>query len=190
MSEKGAEALADERIVTLVLRGRTDLFRELVKRHQRRVHYMGMRFFRNDDDARDFAQEVFMKAYTALGSFRGESRFVTWLLRIGFNHAANRRRASHDTAGVEEDYPESRYPGPEALSLRAETAEAVSRALASLPGKYRICVDFFFFMGLSYGEISDITGFPVNTIKSHVFRAKGMLRDALRGSAAEEYHEM
>jgi RNA polymerase sigma-70 factor (ECF subfamily) len=68
--------------------------------------------------------------------------------------------------------------------------EAISRALASLPEKYRICVDFFFFLGLSYGEIGDITGFPVNTIKSHVFRAKQMLRDALRGSAAEEYHEM
>ncbi len=190
MSGREAEALTDERIVALVLRGETALFRELVVRHQGRVHFTGMRFFRNEDDARDFTQEVFVKAYTALGSFRGESKFGSWLLRIAFNHAVNQKRTARETAGIESDRLASAYPGPEAQSLRAEVMEAISSALASLPEKYRICIDFFFFLGLSYGEIGDITGFPVNTIKSHVFRAKQMLRDALRGSAAEEYHEM
>lgn len=190
MSGDEALTLTDERIVALVLRGETALFRELVRRHQRRVHFTGMRFFRNEDDARDFTQEVFVKAYTALGSFRGESKFGSWLLRIAFNHAVNQKRAVRETAGIEGDCLASAHPGPEAQSLRTEAMEAISRALSSLPEKYRICIDFFFFLGLSYGEIGDITGFPVNTIKSHVFRAKQILRDALRGSAAEEYYEM
>ncbi|MCU0845780.1 MAG: sigma-70 family RNA polymerase sigma factor [Spirochaetes bacterium] len=190
MSGNGPEALTDERIVVLVLRGETGLFREIVRRHQRRVHLTGMRFFRNEEDARDFTQEVFVKAYTALGSFRGESRFGSWLLRIAYNHAISGKKAAREAVGIEGEHIESMYPGPEALSQRAEVTGTLAKALAALPEKYRICVDFFFFLGLSYVEIRDITGFPVNTIKSHVFRAKQMLRDALKGSAAEEYHEM
>ncbi len=190
MSGNGAEALTDERIVVLVLRGETALFRELVKRHQRRIFFTGMRFFRNEDDARDFTQEVFVKAYTALGGFRGESRFGSWLLRIAFNHAVSAKKSTREAAGLEGEHVESFYPGPEVMSVRAEIIAALDRAVAALPEKYRICIDFFFFMGLPYDEIHEITGFPVNTIKSHVFRAKQLLRDALRGSAAEEYHEM
>ncbi|HSV97829.1 MAG TPA: sigma-70 family RNA polymerase sigma factor [Spirochaetota bacterium] len=190
MSGKETETLTDERIVALVLRGETDLFRELVKRHQRRVFFTGMRFFRNEDDAGDFTQEVLVKAYAGLGSFRGESRFGSWLLRIACNHAINVKKGARDVAGIESENLTSAYPGPETLSRRAEVSGALSDAIAALPEKYRICIDFYFFLGLSYGEIRDITGFPVNTIKSHVFRAKLMLRDALRGSAAEEYHEM
>ncbi len=190
MSGNGPEALTDERIVVLVLRGETALFRELVKRHQRRIFFTGIQFFRNEDDARDFTQEVLVKAYAGLKSFRGESRFGSWLLRIAYNHAINEKKGVRDVGGIEGLYIESAYPGPEMLSQRAEVAVALFGAVAALPEKYRICIDYYFFLGLSYGEISDITGFPVNTIKSHVFRAKQMLRDALKGSAAEEYHEM
>ncbi len=190
MSGTGPETLTDERIVVLVLRGETALFRELVKRHQRRVFFTGMRFFRNEDDARDFTQEVLVKAYAGLAGFRGDSRFGSWLLRIAYNHAINVKKCARDVAGIEGEYLESAYPGPEALLGRAETVGALSAAVAALPEQYRICIDFYFFLGLSYDEISGITGFPVNTIKSNVFRAKRMLRDALRGSAAEEYHEM
>jgi RNA polymerase sigma-70 factor (ECF subfamily) len=98
MSGNEAETLTDERIVALVLRGETALYREIVRRHQRRVHFTGMRFFRNEDDARDFTQEVFVKAYTALGSYRGESKFGSWLLRIAFNHAVNQKRTARETS--------------------------------------------------------------------------------------------
>jgi len=59
-----------------------------------------------------------------------------------------------------------------------------------LPEKYGICIDLFFFFGLSHGEISEMTGFPINTIKSHVYRAKERLRKALKGTAAGDLYEM
>jgi len=64
------------------------------------------------------------------------------------------------------------------------------RAVGALPERYRICVELYFFMGLTYGEIGRITGYPVNTIKSNVLRAKTMLRDELKGTIAEDYNEL
>ena len=79
---------------------------------------------------------------------------------------------------------------PERSHLRKEIREVLMEAVRKLPERYRICVDLYFFMGLTYGEISEITGYPVNTIKSNVLRAKIMLRDELKGTIAEDYHEL
>ena len=79
---------------------------------------------------------------------------------------------------------------PERRSAKNEIRETLHEAVRRLPERYRICVDLYFFLELTYAEISEITGFPVNTIKSHVLRAKAILRDGLKGTAAEEYHEL
>jgi RNA polymerase sigma-70 factor (ECF subfamily) len=169
----------DETIVARVVAGQKDRFRYLVKRHERAVYGMGMSFLRNGEDAADFAQEVFLKAYRNLPYFEGRSRFSTWLYKIAYNTAVNnvtrkkefRSLAAEDQV-VDGDTPERRL-------LRATAKEAVLDAVGKLPERYRICVDLFFFYDRSYQEIEMITGFPVNTIKSHVFRAKKLLRDKL-----------
>jgi RNA polymerase sigma-70 factor (ECF subfamily) len=143
---------------------------------------MGLSFFRNPEDAYDFSQEVFLKAYRNLSNFEGRSRFSTWLYKIAYNTAlneVNRRKEYHSLA--EEDANKLLISGdtPERITLRNAAKEAVRAAVKELPERFRICVDLFFFYDRSYHEIETITGIPVNTIKSHVFRAKIILKEKL-----------
>jgi RNA polymerase sigma-70 factor (ECF subfamily) len=169
----------DEMIVARVVAGQKDRFRHLVKRHERAVYGMGMSFLRNGEDAADFAQEVFLKAYRNLPYFEGRSRFSTWLYKIAYNTAVNSvtRKKEYQSLAAEDQVIDG--DTPERSLLRAAAREAVLDAVGGLPDRYRICVDLFFFYDRSYQEIEMITGFPVNTIKSHVFRAKKLLRDKL-----------
>ncbi len=180
----------DEEIVSKVNRGNVDLFGELVGRYQKKIFNIGMMFFRNHDDASDFAQEVFLKAYNSLGTFQGKSRFVFWITRVAYNHGINSVKGRRAAESLAESALSWEGATPEETHLKEEVRSALRKAVAELPENYRICVDLYFFYGLRYAEISEITGFPVNTVKSHVFRAKQVLRDSLQGTIAEEYHEM
>jgi len=164
-------------LVEQILSGEKDLFRVLIKQYQQKVHSMGLSFFHNREDAADFTQDVFIRSYRSLASFRGHARFSTWLYRIAYNTAVNsinRRKEYRSLA--EEPLTED---GPEQQWLRLTAAQAVRSAVAELPEKYRICVDLYFFYDCSIKEIERITGFPENTVKSHVFRAKKILREKL-----------
>jgi RNA polymerase sigma-70 factor (ECF subfamily) len=177
-----ADDFNDQLVVSQIISGQKDLFRLLVRRHERSVYGMGMSFFHNKDDASDFTQEVFLKAYRNLSRFEGRSRFSTWLYKIAYNTAineVNRRKEYYSLA--EEDIGRLVNSGetPERITLRNAAKEAVREALKDLPERFRICVDLFFFYDRSYQEIEAITGIPVNTIKSHVFRSKILLKDKL-----------
>jgi len=177
---------SDKLAVEQILSGQKDLFRLLVRRYERSVYGMGMGFFRNDEDARDFAQEVFLKVYRNLSGFEGRSSFSTWLYKIAYNTALNgiNRRKEYWSLAEGQDEIEAGGDGtPEEIMLRKAAKEAVLASLRELPERYRICVDLFFFYERSYQEIEAITGFPVNTIKSHVFRAKKLLREKLEDYA-------
>jgi RNA polymerase sigma-70 factor (ECF subfamily) len=173
---------SDRLIVDQIVEGQKDLFRLLVRRYQRPVHSMGMGFFRNDEDASDFTQEVFLKVYRNLSRFEGRSRFSTWLYKIAYNTAVNdinRRNEYRSLAEKNTAAEASHDETPERILIRGAARDAVLASLRELPQRYRICVDMFFFYGRSYNEIEAITGFPVNTIKSNVFRAKKLLREKL-----------
>jgi RNA polymerase sigma-70 factor (ECF subfamily) len=139
-----------------------------------------MGFFRNRDDASDFTQEVFLKVFRNLTRFEGRSRFSTWLYKIAYNTAVNSVTRKKDYRSLAENEAAAEVDNPEQKMLRETARQAVLEAVAMLPERYRVCVDLFFFYGRSYQEIEAITGFPVNTIKSHVFRAKKLLREKLR----------
>jgi RNA polymerase sigma-70 factor (ECF subfamily) len=172
---------SDEEAITSVLDGDREAFAVLVQRHRKRVFGLGMSFFRDEDEAADFVQDVFVKAYVALGTFKGRSLFSTWLLRIAYNTAINAKKRRREQLRLEcEDEP-SGSPGADVAHIREESARAVRDAIAGLPERQGVCVELFFFYNLKYSEISEITGFPVNTIKSHVFRAKRLLRERLQG---------
>ena len=177
----------DQLIVSQVASGQKDLFRLLVRQHERAVYGMGLNFLRNKEDARDFTQEVFLKAYRNLSGFEGRSRFSTWLYKIAYNTAlneVNRRKEYHSLAEEEADLRAS-DDTPERAALRSAAKEAVRAAIKELPERYRVCVDLFFFYDRSYREIEVITSIPVNTIKSHVFRAKILLRERLKSLEGE-----
>ena len=185
------DALTDEELVRKILSGDALPFRILVRRHQDILFSIGMRVLRNEEDALDSAQESFIRAYQSLATFKGRSLFKYWLYRIAYNCAISKVRGKGVTESVlVDEVVESR---DKALSYGVESDEIkgiLMQAVQKLPEQYRICVDFFFFGGMSYPEIHSVTGIPVNTIKSNVFRAKQLLRDELKGTIAEEYHEL
>ncbi|MDR0639134.1 MAG: sigma-70 family RNA polymerase sigma factor [Spirochaetaceae bacterium] len=178
------DTLSDNEIVDIILSGRSELYRMLIERHEKKVFAMGRGFFHNRDEARDFTQEVFLKAFHALPRFEGRSSFSTWLFRIAYNQAVNGKRGlkeyvsladEGDAAGVEA----VSFDMPERELLKKNIKEAVRIAVRELPEKYRICIDLSFFYELTYEEIARITAFPVNTVKSHILRAKRILREKL-----------
>jgi RNA polymerase sigma-70 factor (ECF subfamily) len=184
-AEAEAREPSDEEVIGQVLDGDTESFALLVRRHRGRVQRLGRSFFRDEEEVEDFTQDVFVKAYTALASFKGRSLFSTWLLRIAYNTAVNAKKRLRERAPLDPETVVSGAPGTEESHLREETARAVREAMAELQPRQALCVELYFYYDLKYTEISEITGYPVNTIKSHVFRAKRILRERL-GSLREE----
>jgi len=174
----------DSLIIEQILSGQKELFRLIVKRYEKTVYGMGLGFFHNEDDTSDFTQDVFLKVFKSLHRFEGRSRFSTWLYKIAYNTALNSLQSKKEYRSLAEDEIIPDRDTPERNMLRKVIREAVHEGVNDLPDRFRICVDLFFFYDRSYQEIEVITGYPVNTIKSHVFRAKKMLRKKL-----EDYME-
>jgi len=170
-------------IAAQIVSGQKELFRLLVKKYEQAVYGMGMSFFRNREDASDFAQEIFLKMYRNLSRFEGRSRFSTWLYKIAYNTAINSVKRKKEYHSLAEDEIASSGDTPERKLLKSLAKDAVIEAIKELPERFRVCVDLFFFYDRTYQEIEAITGYPVNTIKSHVFRAKKILREKLTGYA-------
>ena len=164
-------------LVEQILLGEKELFRLLIQQYQQKVHAMGMSFFHNEDDAADYTQDVFIRCYRSLASFRGHSRFSTWLYRIAYNTAVNNINRRKEYNSLSED--PLTEDSPEQQLLRRAASEAVRTAVEELPEKHRICIDLYFFYDCTIKEIEVITGFPENTVKSHVFRAKKLLKEKL-----------
>lgn len=170
----------DSELVKSVLAGDSKAFARLMSLYKNRVVAIGMGFFKNTSDTEDFVQEVFIKAYTKLNTFRGEALFSTWLTRIAYNIAFNSINRRDEYALLsEQTLLEDPSDTPEEAQIRKITCESIREAVKELPEQYGVCLDMYFFYDIPHAEISEITGFPINTIKSHIFRAKKILRDKL-----------
>lgn len=172
----------DNALIKATLSGDSKAFSKLISCYKKRVRALGMSFFKNEADTEDFEQEVFLKAYTKLSNFRGDSSFSTWLTSIAYNTAVNAKTRRKEYLPIsDEDNIEDSSLTPEKNQIRKMTVLAVREAVKDLPENFAICVELYFFYDNSHAEISKITGIPVNTIKSHIFRAKKILREKLRG---------
>jgi len=171
----------DNELVCRILEGRIEVYREIVARHQARIFYLGLKFFHNRHDAEDYAQEVFLKTFEKLRTFKAEVPFASWLNKIAYNMAVNqyhkRKRTRVEVALPCE--PLDTSLSPEIHLLRGELREKVQKVLKKIPDIYKPVINLHFFEGLSYPEISRALSIPVNTIKSYVFRAKQLLRSRL-----------
>jgi RNA polymerase sigma-70 factor (ECF subfamily) len=171
----------DNELVKRILQGQVDAYREIVARHQARVFYMGLKFFHNRHDAEDYAQEVFLKTFEKLRTFKAEVPFASWLNKIAYNMAVNqyhKRKRTHVEVALPCE-PQDTSLSPETRLLRGELREKVRKVLKKIPDIYKPVINLHFFEGLSYPEISRALSIPVNTIKSYVFRAKQLLRSRL-----------
>ena len=173
----------DKFLVKESIAGNPAAFSTLMYLYKKRVENVGRRFFYNQNDIHDFVQEIFIKLFNNLSSFKGESKFSTWLTRIAFNTALNSktRTKNADSLEVEKgDELPSNYDSPEEAQMKKLTKLAIQQSVKELPEKYAQCVEMYFFMDMSYEDISETTGIPVNTLKTHIFRAKKILYEKLK----------
>ena len=173
-------SIRDSELVKSTLDGDQKSFARLMTLYKKRIVAIGMGFFKNAADTEDFVQEVFLKAYTKLDTFRGDSLFSTWLTRIAYNTAVNSvNRRDEYVQLSDESILQDPSDTPEEVQIRKVTGQAIREAIKELPEQYAICLDMYFFYDVPHAEISNITGLPVNTIKSHIFRAKKILKEKL-----------
>lgn len=186
---RGATVTGEE--AALIARARDgdqDAFGVLVRLHQRQVYNLALRMLRDPEEASEATQEVFLAAWQGLRHFREEARFSTWLYRIAYRHclkvAESRRR--NDAARAELAAEVSRAQRPEnvlssamARDAEAQVREAVRAEIALLPPKYRAALILRHIQDLSYEEIADVMRAPIGTVKTHLFRARAMLKERL-----------
>ncbi len=190
--EPSITELDDETLVTRASSGNDNAaFAELVRRHQGKVRGLLLRLTANPTLADDLAQEVFLRAYRGLVGFEGRSRFSTWLYRIAYNVFLNHRTRTRELACLPDNY-ESHAAAPEGdlspqrYDLRRDLAAAVTR----LPERYRAVVTLYYLQDVSYPEIAEVLDLPLGTVKTHLHRAKKLLRDHMHGTGSSELVEV
>jgi RNA polymerase sigma-70 factor (ECF subfamily) len=178
------DALSDAELVEEVRRGNRRAFSDLMRRYQQRVYWTARRIVGNHEDADDVAQETFVKAYLALGDFRGDGKLFTWLYRIAVNISINTLRKRQIVTYVRDSELLQRLlPSPDDPSAgveHEETATALERAVAELPEKQKVVFVLRFFDGMTYEEISAILKTSVGGLKANYFHALKKVQEAMR----------
>ena len=164
--------------------GDLDAFGALVNRHQHRlVNFVRvmMSSAPDRDAAEDVAQEAFLRAYRALGQFRGQSTFRTWLYQIATNVARTHSSRRRDRKEAQE--PESAHerdrPSEENIERRVIAHDQLRRALEELPDDWREALVLRDIEGLEYKEIAELLKIPMGTVESRIFRGRQRLKAAL-----------
>ena len=176
----------DTHLVKASQQGDQDAFASLAQRHQRRVFTLVLRMLQDYEEANEITQEAFLAAWMGLPSFRGEARFATWLYRIAYNCALkqlerrNRERSLREAIEAEQILEEvnKQKQAEDILELRARQF-IVREQLEKLPTKYRIVLILRHLQEMTYEEMADILTMPIGTIKTHLFRARHLLKERL-----------
>lgn len=183
--------LEEQELIARCQAGSRDAFDELITRYQRRIYTFAYRLTGNAEDAADIAADTFVRIYTAIGSFRGDSSFVTWLYRVVTNiylDSRKRRRARPTTSldevvALEETtvqrQVEDTGPTPHEMAEANERTRVLEAAIASLPEFQRLMIVMYHVEGLAYEEIAASLQLPIGTVKSRLNRARNALRRKL-----------
>jgi len=174
---------ADHALVKKVQKGDKRAFDLLVLKYQHKIMSIISRYIKDSAEVNDVAQEAFIKAYRAIGNFRGDSAFYTWIYRIAINTAKNhlvsrgRRPPSSDVEVEDAEYYSGSdqlkdFATPERQMMRDQLEAVVHKAIQDLPEDLRTAVTLREMEGLSYEEIAAVMECPVGTVRSRIFRAR------------------
>lgn len=196
MSRSGSDPISDVELVRQALAGSDTAFADLLGRFQRPVFSLVRRMVSDPSLAEDLSQEVFLKAFRALKSFDQSRKFSSWLFKIAHNTSIDYlRKKQLDTVALEATdsddadlvsiLPDSKAESPETGTHRKDVAAALEAALASLRPAYREVVILRFQEGLAYEEIVEVTGLPLGTVKTHLYRARNAMAKHLTAQGWE-----
>ncbi len=190
MTETESRPLArldDTALVAECLAGTQGAFDLVVERYRRPIYQLCYRFVGSHEDASDLTQDVFLRAFRGLKSFRGQAALSTWLYRIGVNVCLNRvsvKRPLDNTTSEPidvHDFVDARSDSPADRLLRQERSAHVRAAIARLPEKQRATLILRTYHELSHQEIADVLGSSVGAVKANFFHALANLKKILEG---------
>jgi len=185
---RSLEDLDERELVDACRAGRPGAFDLIVERHRRAVYLLCYRFVGRHEDASDLSQDVFLRAFRGLRSFRGQSTLATWLYRIGVNVCLNRVGAKDTLRKLTEpietqQFVDVRAELPSDLMLKNERTARVRAAIAQLPRKQRATLILRTYHEMSHQEIADVLGSSVGAVKANFFHALGNLKKLLAETA-------
>ncbi len=186
----------DEELVARSMAGDADSFNQLVLRWERPIYALAYRVIGRDEDARDVAQETFLRAFRALPGFKGQAKFSSWLYRIALNLCRDWIRRKKRTPLVE--MPEgvdiaelAAEQGPvesiEDLVARKEMSRIVAEGMTLLPEEQRTAIVLKEYHGLTFQEIADLQGCPLSTVKTRLYQGLTVLRGHLESQGMTSY---
>ncbi len=176
----------DRQIIQEIRNGQPRRFAALVDRHKDRAMTLAIRIVGNREEAEELVQDSFIRAFRSLGEFRGDARFTTWFYRILYNvcmtNVSRKRRQGMGAAEFTEDNLLPEVPSPEdetdvlARLEEDELRRRVGKAIERLPENQRTAVTMFYVQEMTYEEIARVTGQPMGTVKTNLFRGREALR--------------
>ena len=184
----------DEELVARSMGGDLDSFNQLVLRWERPIYALAYRVIGREEDARDVAQETFLRAFRALKGFKGQAKFSSWLYRITLNLCRDWIRRERRTPVVQapEGVDVIELAGEatpsesiEELVSRREIGRAVGKAMSQLPDEQRTAIILKEYHGLTFQEIADLLDCPLSTVKTRLYQGLTVLRKQLREAGVE-----
>ena len=187
---------SEAELISAVLHGDAASFEPLVQKYSPRVFATARRYARRESEIEDIAQEVWLKAFEKLKSFRGEAPFEHWLMRMTVrtcydflrSHQRNRESSFSELSESETDWLEKFVTAPESVSENADAAKLlVQRVLEKLSPQARMVITLLEIEDRSVKEIAELTGWSVPLVKVRAFRARGEMRKILSNIAKDQY---
>src|SRR5712691_3678873 len=176
----------DAQLVAASKGGNQDAFALLVQRYQRRIFNLIYRMLQQYEEANEITQETFLAAWLGLPSFRGDARFSTWLYRIAYNcslkQLEQRKREKALQEAMQAEHTLQHTNNSDRIDAEMEAHERqtmIHTLLSNLPAKYRIVLVLRHLQEMTYEEIAEALTMPIGTIKTHLFRARNLLKERL-----------
>ncbi len=181
--------LTDKELIESTLNGNDYSFSQLVNRYQDLIYTLSVRIIKNEQIAEEVAQDAFIRAYKSLKSFEHKSKFSTWLYKIAYNLSLNALKKENRSKEIfsDRELPDSEKSGNFAENYRSlldiaeddNISEILSECIDELPPKYGSVLTLYHLNQLKYEEIAKITGSPIGTVKSYIFRGRSLLRELI-----------
>ena len=182
--------LNEQKLIERASGGDPAAFNQLMAMHEKRMYAVALRMFANREDAQDCLQEAMLRIYRAIGSFKGQSSFSTWVYRITMNTCLDelRRKKNRPSTSLDNLLDQGWSPSdgdnvPEHRAIQAETRKALVGAIRELPEDMRAAIVLRDMQGYSYDEIARMLDVNVGTIKSRISRGREKLREKLSGKS-------